>query len=293
VCKHVLSVPCDSHGIQLIFKDLLFPGKGDDGQQIVTTIGKFFKDFPNKIVSFFSSSDKQLAYLREAMVKCGGIVALITTVPTRWGTQVRQIQSINKSSEALKAYAERPDDDKSKPITIKPLLYKTSDFWQQSRALEVVLEPIHTQQKMSESNRSTLGKVYTRWITLNGHFQEFRKASSGTWWQEINNYCTRVGRGGWNDRCKQQVLPIHLAAYILLPVNHDALLTAELQKEADDWVMEKTGPKGFHQWYQYRKKQGTFGPLNNCWLHFADNASAFWEISVSGAFISSWFSNIV
>jgi hypothetical protein len=80
---HVLSVPCDSHGIQLIFKDLLFPGKDGHCNQITSGLGKFFKEFPNKIVSFFTSSDKQLAYLREAMEKCGGIVALITTVPTR------------------------------------------------------------------------------------------------------------------------------------------------------------------------------------------------------------------
>jgi hypothetical protein len=63
------------------------------------------------------------------MVAHGGIVALITTVPTCWGTQVRQIASINKSSEALKLYAERPDDDKSKPISIKPLLHKTNEAW--------------------------------------------------------------------------------------------------------------------------------------------------------------------
>ena len=83
VVKHVLSVPCDSHGIQLIFKDILFPGKADNSKQITTKISQFFKDFSNKIVSFFSSSDKQLAYLREAMVKYGGIVVLITTVLTR------------------------------------------------------------------------------------------------------------------------------------------------------------------------------------------------------------------
>jgi len=49
---------------------------------------------------------------------------------------------------------------------------------------------------MSESNHATLAKVYARWIALNSHFQDFRKPGSGTWWQEINNYYERVGRGG-------------------------------------------------------------------------------------------------
>jgi len=60
---HVLSVPCNSHGIQLIFKDLLFPGKNLFQNVIKTKAGMFFKAFSNKIISAFSSSNKQLAYL--------------------------------------------------------------------------------------------------------------------------------------------------------------------------------------------------------------------------------------
>ena len=124
-------------------KDLLFAGKDLFRNQIDTTIGLFFRDFPNKIVGAFTRSDKQLAYLRECMKKTGGIVALITTVPTRWGTQVRQIASINKSSEALKAYAERPDDNPREPVIIKAILNRDNDDWQKNRALEKLLHPIH------------------------------------------------------------------------------------------------------------------------------------------------------
>lgn len=160
---YVLSVPCDSHSVQLIFKDLLFPGKDLFQNQIVTKTGRFFKGFANKIVSAFSFSDKQLAYLREAMKKSGtGIISLISTVPTRWGTQVRQIQSINKSSEALKAFAELPDDNLHEPVTIKETLNRNNDDWQRNKALEILLELIHKQQKMSESNHATLAKVYPR-----------------------------------------------------------------------------------------------------------------------------------
>jgi hypothetical protein len=86
------------------------------------------------------------------MKKSGGIVALISTVPTRWGTQVRQLMSINKSSEALKAYSELPDDNPREPVTIKTILKRDNDDWQRNKALEQLLEPIHKQQKMSESN---------------------------------------------------------------------------------------------------------------------------------------------
>ncbi|RKF58417.1 hypothetical protein GcC1_183024 [Golovinomyces cichoracearum] len=65
--KHVLSAPYDSHGLQLIFKDLLWPGIDRDRNQIDIAIGKFFHNGPNKIFSYFTSSPKQLSYLQEIM----------------------------------------------------------------------------------------------------------------------------------------------------------------------------------------------------------------------------------
>jgi hypothetical protein len=247
--SHVLSVPCDSHGIQLIFKDLLFPGKDLFQNQIVTTTGTFFKNFPNKIVSAFSKSDKQLAYLREAIKKCGGIIALITTVPTRWGTQVRQIASINRSSEALKAYAERPDDNPREPIAIKSILHRNNDDWQKNKALEQLLEPIHTYQKMSESNHSILGKVYPRWMAINAHFQIYRVQGSGPWWEQVNDYCIRIGKGGWTARMEAQLQPIHLVAYMLLPENHGIILTNSFAAQVDAFILERLGIQGFHEFY--------------------------------------------
>jgi hypothetical protein len=69
-------------------------------------MGSFWKEGPNALVSFFQSLEKQLAFLREVIKNTFGKArALITTVPTRWGTQVRQVKSILNSQVPLKGYA--------------------------------------------------------------------------------------------------------------------------------------------------------------------------------------------
>ena len=62
-------------------------------------------------------------------------------------------------------------------------------------------------------------------MALNTHFQEHRKLGNGSFWGDVENYCARIGRGGWNARMEAQLLPIHLVAYMLLPQNYSVVLT--------------------------------------------------------------------
>jgi hypothetical protein len=80
--NHILTIPCDSHGIQLLIKDLLDLGG-------IKTVWKQ----ANSIISSFRSSPKQLKYLRIIQKReYGRQKALIASVITRWGTQVSGIQ---------------------------------------------------------------------------------------------------------------------------------------------------------------------------------------------------------
>ena len=156
--SHVHSVPCDSHGCQLIFKDILKPGVDANKVPIHTEIGQFFTEGPNAVVTAFSKASKQLAYLRNCMVKSiGKVVALIATVPTRWGTQVSQCASLLKCEIPLKAYAELSHPDVK--LSVKDDL-KSDIWWQKLHATHLILQPIHERQKMLESNQSFLYKVY-------------------------------------------------------------------------------------------------------------------------------------
>jgi hypothetical protein len=91
----------------LIFKDILKPGVNANKTPIHTEISEFFTNGPNTVVAAFSKATKQLAYLCAYMVKSiRKVIALISTVPTRWGTQVGQCASLLKCEIPLKAYAE-------------------------------------------------------------------------------------------------------------------------------------------------------------------------------------------
>jgi len=118
--EHVLSIPCDSHSLQLVFKDILWPLKDAQNIQIHSDIADFIATGPKVIVKFFRKADKQLAILREKILLVSKeIRALISSVPTRWGTQLAMISSILRSSSALQAYAEEPLADCA---AIQPLL---------------------------------------------------------------------------------------------------------------------------------------------------------------------------
>ncbi|RDL31992.1 uncharacterized protein BP5553_09394 [Venustampulla echinocandica] len=116
--EHVHSVPCDSHGLQLIIKDLLDLNKDGNKEVIPSALRDFFKLLA-KVIAFFASSGKQLALFRDIQrSNTSKVKALIATVLTRWGTQVRQIKSILDNELALKSFAIHPDTTK----TINPII---------------------------------------------------------------------------------------------------------------------------------------------------------------------------
>jgi hypothetical protein len=120
-------------------------------------MGRFFSLGPNYVVSKFTALVLQLALLRDYIIRNmnGKVKALITTVPTRWGTQIAQTMSLIKSELSLRAYAKLPE-------ALKKLskILSADIWWQRLHALHSFLSPLHKHQKASESNRSTLPKVY-------------------------------------------------------------------------------------------------------------------------------------
>ncbi|KAI0993303.1 hypothetical protein K3495_g14881 [Podosphaera aphanis] len=177
--KHLHSIPCDSHAHQIIFKDLLWPGQGRDS--ITTQCGQFWKEGPNVLVSFFSSSHKQLSIVREIMlVTQGKVNSFIATVPTCWGTQVRQIFSILRAQVPRKSYTRHP-----KASEKWSAILRDSDCWQNLRALYRISEPVHSSQMMSESNRASLAKVCPRWLKIDSHFRQNQLPHSGPRWYDL------------------------------------------------------------------------------------------------------------
>lgn len=86
--KHILTIPCDAHGLQLIIKDLLDPGKDEENRIIDTELRQFYKSFTS-IISHFSKAPKQYGILRKRQMRIlKKHIALAAAGITRWGTQV-------------------------------------------------------------------------------------------------------------------------------------------------------------------------------------------------------------
>ena len=122
---HYLFFPCDSHGIQLLIKDILeLPSFADAVKQAQT------------LVNTFRKAHLQYARLRESQLHFyGRHQSLILSVITRWGTQYRLIQSILRNKDALKCYASDFGDMPATQRLKNPVIeiIRSRDFWMKIR----------------------------------------------------------------------------------------------------------------------------------------------------------------
>src|SRR5271155_5396656 len=161
--KHVFFVPCDSHGIQLLVKDLLeIPVFKDIMAKVQTVV----KSFRRSLLQYARLREFQLQYNKQHR-------SLILSVITRWGTQYRLIRSLLESKDALKRYAHEFGDlpaNKRLKQTVIDIL-RDRGFWLALEPLRELLQPLDEALKMSESGNSHLGHVLPRWITITEHLK--------------------------------------------------------------------------------------------------------------------------
>ena len=161
--KHCFCIPCDSHGMQLLIKDILkIP-------QFKDTIDK-----AQAIARAFKKSHLQYARLREyQLVDLKKPVALTLSVITRWGSQLQLVMSVIKNKRPLRHYAlEYPAS--SLPYNAHEYI-QSLQFWSGLEDLHIILECIDKAIKMSESNRAHLGYVLPRWRAIFQHLEGLKK----------------------------------------------------------------------------------------------------------------------
>lgn len=209
--KHVFFVPCDSHGLQLLMKDIIetnwFTSRFSSAQNIVT---------------HFNHSPKQLAMLREKMRNAYGKTrAFILSVLTRWGTQVNMIDSVSSNRQALQDLCQDTNCDMS--ATLKTLLWDPT-FWKDILLINNILKPIHDIQYTSEKDGYHLHNVIRGWKQIRTHLLIWgTDTDQDVEIQLLDERC-------FIPRYKKQVTDIHVAAYLLHPANYtvtDACLTPE------------------------------------------------------------------
>jgi hypothetical protein len=85
---HIFNIGCDSHGQQLVVRDIIDPGV-IQRVKITSEIHDFWLDFQSIITQFGKKKTLQLGILRQKQLdSIGKEIALLPAVKTRWGTQV-------------------------------------------------------------------------------------------------------------------------------------------------------------------------------------------------------------
>ncbi|KAI0998238.1 hypothetical protein K3495_g9958 [Podosphaera aphanis] len=182
------------------------------------------------------------------------------------------MESILRVQTALQAYTIHPEASKEWKNT---LLYDL--WWRKLKSLSLLFKPIHSSQKMSESNSATLAKVLPRWNRIDSHLRHNSYHHNCEFSQDINSYLEREGNGGWQSRRDKQLLPIHFTSFMLLPANSSHKLDISDQIKLEKSLREREdGHRLFQEWCQYIEKYGAFNITKDCWKIFKDEPKPFW-----------------
>jgi hypothetical protein len=164
------------------------------------------------IVRAFLKSPLQYSRLREYQLQFyGQHQALILSVITRWGTQFRLISSVLKNKDALRQYAlDYPPKELSNNAYN---IILSSEFWTQLDQLRELLQSIDLQLKISESNKTRLHSIISRWDKILEHLYKMQKTD----FPFLDEFLKEDGK--MSKRYQRQVLPIHIVTYYLSPIN--------------------------------------------------------------------------
>jgi Protein of unknown function (DUF 659)/hAT family C-terminal dimerisation region len=277
--KHCFFIPCDSHGIQLLIKDLF---------TYVLSL-KELHDQAQAIVTAFRKAPLQYARLREFQIqRYGKKKSLCLSVITRWGTQYRLINSVLQNKAALQDYAIEYGPQHLKYGAHETIL--SSQFWTRLGLLHELLEPLNTAIKMSESDKSNLGHIMDRWAGILKNLKrgqlDFPDLEEFLEDHPIDDLIedpiedpTKQKRTFFT-RFKRQVLPIHTAAYYLNPLNRNQPMTAENQTKVFDFFKQYSesseDAKTLRvEFLQYQNGIFPFEQGRACWEH-TDDPRMFW-----------------
>jgi hypothetical protein len=168
---HVFFTLCDSHGLQLLVKDISALPEWKATFQAISFA-----------VNMFKRSKFQLSRLRDYQLQAyKEHRAFITPVITRWATQLGAAVSIQRSKEALRLYArdtelmsyvrihqgDKNSVQEEKKTLIKLLtLMRDNAFWDKLDALVTIVKVITDVQHRSEGDKAHVGHVIAGWRSV-------------------------------------------------------------------------------------------------------------------------------
>jgi Protein of unknown function (DUF 659)/hAT family C-terminal dimerisation region len=254
--KSSFFVPCDSHGLQLLIKDIISLPLFVDTMTLC-----------NHIVGHFRSAHKQLALVRSLQKEIyGRKYALTLAGNTRWGTQYLELFSLKRSREALRQFRRTKDNDCKDQAVLDAIT--DAGFWEDVDELLDILKPIHNHQIMSESSRGHLGQVRTRWLQIredleaHDHYDDLLDA--------------------FDKRIVEQLSEIHTTAYFLDPANTEVKFKGDELDQVFK-VFKAHSSENFNtmrsEFLDFRKKRRNFDATTLWDQDLIKDPEQFWEIA--------------
>jgi Protein of unknown function (DUF 659)/hAT family C-terminal dimerisation region/BED zinc finger len=273
--RHCFFIPCDSHRIQLLVKDILKLRGLNNTLQQAQCLAKSFRNAP-----------LQYARLRDfQMEKYGKHQSLILSVMTRWGTQYFLVQSLINNKDAIKRYSDEfstlPVSERIKQPALEAI--RSTEFWVKLEVLRELLKPIDECLRMSESGKSHLGHVLHRWKDILKHLRNRSWEN-----EEIKSF---VEEGGFMARYNRQVFAIHITAFYLMPAtaindicNDSIALPINFEIQITDFIKRyspsaEAAKAAVREFMLFRTQQPPFEPVRQCWQEHED-AHLFWTIGM-------------
>ena len=230
--KHTFFVPCDSHGLQLLVKDILGIGYWREIMKHANTIAVYFK-----------RAKRALGILREIMDEIHERSSFTLAVITRWGSHYGVVRGLLRAAKPLRQFGlnneaatlKASTAEVSKMAKVTRRLLNSGAFWSQLEQLEQLLRPIHRAQIQSEADGSTISLVIDRWQFLRTEIVAVCDA-----YQHDNTTLLAA----FEKRFERQTSPIHWAAKSLVPSNAGCVLKfpPNKKREAEIFFREHCNP---------------------------------------------------
>ena len=272
IYSKALYIPCDSHGLQLLIKNIL-------------ELSEFFICFKHisSIVSFFKKSPKQYGLLKCKMEEQNTkSKTLICSVITRWGTQARMIHRLLDHHEALINWAydnakSKKEDQSKTAETTRQIIYDIQ-FWDRLKKLYRIVQPIHLAQTDSEGVNQHLGLIYRRWLSIHTKLRiEFQSNSElfGDWFNKKQFWAK------FDARERKQLLPLHYLAFYLDPSTLDVELPRDRQSQLFETIKQliddlKDAENAIAEFVQFRNKRTPYPASHASWI-LKNRALSFWQ----------------
>ena len=210
----------------------------------------------------FKNAPLQHIRLKQCQIlKYGEKRALCLSVITRWGTQFRLINSLLNNKEALREYIHKYNEV---PDEIQ-LSIRSSAFWIQLEILKELLQPIDEAITMSESDKSHLGMIISRWATIRSHLVRMKAD-----FPVLEEFIQSDHEKAFPARFKRQVNDIHRVATYLTPTNYNLSLDMDDEYRIFSFFQkymssETDSAKAREEFRDFRKQRRAFGSDRFCW----------------------------